>query len=99
MGLEYLSYLAGVLLGTLALLFFFKKRLDGMRAITAILPVALLFIAWDALAVHFNHWSFSPSALLGVFVGNQPVEEIAFFFVVPLFYVTIWEITKSRAKA
>lgn len=98
MGFAYLEYLALVFSGTLALGFFFKTRIPIGRALKAIFPVALFFIAWDGLAVMRGHWSFNPEFLLGVFVGNQPLEEIVFFFVIPFFYITIWEMAKARVN-
>ncbi|MBI4361500.1 lycopene cyclase domain-containing protein [Candidatus Micrarchaeota archaeon] len=98
MGAAYFSYLLAVLLGTLALCFFFRIRIPVRRALTAVFPAALLFVAWDAWAVFRGHWTFNPDAVLGIFIGNQPLEEIAFFFVIPFFYITVWEIAKAKVK-
>lgn len=96
MAAEYALYLVFVFAGTLGLKKAFSISLDAKRAMMAIVPVATVFIAWDVLAVNAGHWSFNPVFLLGLFVGNQPVEELAFFFVVPLFYLTVWEVAKTR---
>ncbi|MBI5226138.1 lycopene cyclase domain-containing protein [Candidatus Micrarchaeota archaeon] len=100
MAAEYAMYLAFVLAGTLGL-----KRVFGVylgpaeRLGKTLLFVAALFIAWDALAVWAGQWSFDTTFLIGPFIGNQPLEEIAFFFVVPLFYLTIWEVAKKITES
>ncbi len=97
MSFEYAGYLAFILAGTLALQRVFCIPLGFGRVAKTLLAVVVLFVAWDAWAVLRGHWSFNPGFLLGAFVGNQPVEEIAFFIVVPLFYIVIWEIAKRQA--
>ncbi len=97
MSFEYAAYLALILTGTLALQRAFRIQLPARRLVVAVLPVAAFFIAWDVLAVDAGHWSFNPDFLLGLLIGNQPVEEIAFFIVVPTFYVVAWEIAKRQS--
>ncbi len=55
------------------------------RVLLTILPVALLFIAWDFYAVHAGHWFFDPNQILGIYIpGHIPIEELLFFLIVPL---------------
>ncbi|MFZ2176861.1 MAG: lycopene cyclase domain-containing protein [Rhodococcus sp. (in: high G+C Gram-positive bacteria)] len=55
------------------------------RAVRAIVPVALLFLVWDVLAIAAGVWSFNPRYVTGVELpGRIPVEEVLFFVVVPL---------------
>ena len=55
------------------------------RALTSILPVAALFIAWDAYAIKQGHWFFDRDQILGIFGPfGIPLEEYLFFIVVPL---------------
>ncbi len=55
------------------------------RVLLTILPVALLFIAWDLYAVHAGHWFFDPNQILGIYIpGHIPIEELLFFLIVPL---------------
>jgi len=55
------------------------------RAIKAILPVSLIFIIWDAYAIHKGHWRFDENQILGIFGPfGIPLEEYLFFTVVPL---------------
>lgn len=58
--------------------------------LTAALLVALPFLVWDA-AVTGRHWSFNPDYILGYQIAGLPLEEIAFFFVVPYACVFTWE--------
>lgn len=54
------------------------------RAIQAIAPIALIFIAWDAYAIRSGHWSFDKSQILGVYGAfHIPLEEYLFFLLVP----------------
>lgn len=98
MFIEYAVYLAVILGGTLTLKAVFGIQWPSPRLIRTLVPVAAGFIAWDVLAVMAGHWSFNPAFLLGIFLANQPVEEIAFFFIVPLFYVTVWEACKRQTQ-
>lgn len=51
----------------------------------AVLPVAVVFVVWDAIATVAGVWDFNPRYLVGVvFPGGLPLEEVAFFVVIPL---------------
>ena len=55
------------------------------RAFMAILPVSLIFIAWDAYAIKSGHWRFDKAQILGIYGPfSIPLEEYLFFTVVPL---------------
>ncbi|MDP2666792.1 MAG: lycopene cyclase domain-containing protein [Candidatus Diapherotrites archaeon] len=93
-GILYLLYLVLVLGGTLAMIKIMSIRFSPRKAwsaVNAIGIVALLFIAWDTLAVARGHWTFGPEHLMGLFIGNQPIEEILFFFIIPFFGLGVWE--------
>lgn len=34
--------------------------------------------------------------MLGITVANQPIEEVLFFLIIPLFYIVIWEVVKKK---
>ena len=55
------------------------------RLLAAVVPVALVFVAWDVLAIRRDHWSFSPEYTTGILLpGAIPLEEVVFFVVIPL---------------
>lgn len=69
------------------------------RAIKAILPVSLIFIAWDAYAIQAGHWSFDNKQILGI-IGpfGIPLEEYLFFTVVPLAAILTIEAVRTVKK-
>jgi lycopene cyclase domain-containing protein len=54
------------------------------RALGAVIPVAIVFIGWDVLAIAGGVWTYNPRYLVGLRIGNIPVEELLFFIVIPL---------------
>jgi lycopene cyclase domain-containing protein len=55
------------------------------RLLATLVPVAVIFAGWDVLAIRAGHWSYDASQLIGVTLpGRLPLEELAFFAVVPL---------------
>ena len=55
------------------------------RAAAAVLPVAAVFLIWDAIAVAAHVWWYNPRYILGVTVpGEVPLEEVLFFLVIPV---------------
>jgi lycopene cyclase domain-containing protein len=62
----------------------------------AVLPVVLLFTAWDLVAIARRHWDFNPLFVTGVELpGSLPVEELMFFFVVPVCTVLTYEAVRA----
>jgi lycopene cyclase domain-containing protein len=57
---------------------------QARRAAGAVIPVAVGFIIWDALAIAGGVWSYNPRYLTGLAVGAVPLEELLFFLVIPL---------------
>lgn len=69
------------------------------RAIKAILPVSLIFIVWDAYAIHQGHWHFDENQILGIFGPfGIPLEEYLFFTVVPLAAILTIEAVRTVKK-
>jgi lycopene cyclase domain-containing protein len=84
---QYLLLMAACLLVTLPLELVFGARVwrNPRRLLLALAPTVLLFVLWDAVAIARGHWSFNPDYVTGrQLPGNLPVEELAFFFVIPI---------------
>jgi lycopene cyclase domain-containing protein len=55
------------------------------RAAFAVLPVAAVFVVWDAVAIAAHIWTYNPKYVTGLELpGHIPVEELLFFIVIPL---------------
>ncbi|MEC3982488.1 lycopene cyclase domain-containing protein [Amycolatopsis sp. H20-H5] len=55
------------------------------RLLRSILPIAVLFLVWDALAISANVWTYDPAFVSGLRVPwNIPIEEVLFFVVIPV---------------
>lgn len=96
--LGYAAMLAFCVVGTLPLELYLRvgvyRRLR--RLALTLLPVVPLFIAWDLYAVAHRHWFFDRGQTLGVDApGGLPLEEVAFFVVVPLAAVLTLEAVRA----
>lgn len=47
------------------------------------LIVAVVFLIWDYFFVKMGVWGFNQDYLIGISIGNLPVEEILFFLCIP----------------
>ncbi|MBE1552515.1 lycopene cyclase domain-containing protein [Mycobacterium sp. OAS707] len=55
------------------------------RTVCAIIPVAAVFVIWDAVAIAAGVWTYNPLYVTGVeLLGRIPIEELLFFVVIPL---------------
>jgi lycopene cyclase domain-containing protein len=55
------------------------------RLARVVLPVAVVFLAWDAIAIAAGVWTYNPRYVSGLRLPFRiPVEELAFFLVVPV---------------
>jgi lycopene cyclase domain-containing protein len=81
----YLLVLAGCALGTLPLELVLGVRVyrQWRRLLLTLLPVLVVFVTWDVLAIRAGHWGYDPGQLVGISVGDLPLEEVLFFVVVP----------------
>lgn len=95
----YVLVLLGCLVVTLPLELVLGVRVyrRPRRLLLALVPVLAVFITWDALAVHARQWSYHH--LLAVRVGNLPIEELAFFVVVPTCAVLTLEAVRRQRPA
>jgi lycopene cyclase domain-containing protein len=84
--LSYLAVLAFCVAATLPLELWLGVRVyrQPRRLLLTLLPVLVVFGAWDLYAVAAGHWAFDPAQTVGVVLpGGVPLEELLFFLVVP----------------
>jgi lycopene cyclase domain-containing protein len=91
--LSYVAMLAFCLVGTLPLVPAFRLRVlhQPRRLLLTIAAAATPFVAWDLYATRAGHWRFDPAQTLRWRVGGLPLEEVAFFVVIPLVSVLTYE--------
>jgi lycopene cyclase domain-containing protein len=55
------------------------------RTACAVIPVAVVFVVWDAIAIAAGVWTYNPLYVTGIeLLGRIPIEELLFFVVIPL---------------
>ena len=90
-----------VIFGSWWLEFAFKVRVLRRPRLLfmAILPVSIVFLAWDAFAIKQEHWTFDSAQILGI-IGplNIPLEEYLFFIIIPIAAVLTLEGVKVVMK-
>jgi lycopene cyclase domain-containing protein len=69
-------------------------RQPGRLALT-VAAAASPFLVWDLFATRAGHWRFDAEQTLPWRVAGLPVEEIAFFVVIPLATVLTYEAVKA----
>lgn len=97
----YLAVLGGCLAAALWLEPVLRVRVlrQWRRLLLTIVPVAVVFVGWDVLAVAAHHWSYDPAQTLGITLpGRLPLEELLFFVVVPLCAVLGYEAVRQRLR-
>lgn len=93
---SYVAMLAFCLAGTLPLVPVFGLTVLRQRR-RLLLTVTLAgspFLVWDLAATHAGHWWFDDSQTLPWRAAGLPLEEIAFFVVIPLVSVLTYEAVK-----
>lgn len=96
--LVYLAVLAACLVGTAWLEVVVRTRVyrRWRRLVVAIGPVLVVFVVWDLYAIHRGQWTFDSRYTTGLLLpGRLPVEEVAFFVVVPLCAVLAFEAVRA----
>ena len=94
----YVGVLAFVVVGTGWLEVALRTRVYARwrRLLAALVPVVLLFCAWDLYAIAAGHWTFDPERTTGVLLpGGLPLDEVLFFVVVPIAAVLTLEAVRS----
>jgi len=95
----YLLILLGCLVGTLPLEFVLHTAVYARwrRLAVAVLPVVVVFGAWDLAAIHARWWHYDGGYLVGVRLpGRLPLEELLFFLVIPVCAVLTLEAVRAR---
>jgi lycopene cyclase domain-containing protein len=97
---SYVAMLAFCLAGTLPLVPAF--RLDVLRQPRRLLLTVLLagtpFLLWDLYATHAGHWWFDAGQTLPPRIAGIPLEEVAFFVVIPVVSVLTFEAVKVARR-
>lgn len=90
---SYVAMLAFCLAGTLPLVPAFRLRVlrQPRRLLLTIAVAGSPFLVWDLYATHAGHWWFDSEQTLPWRVAGLPLEEIAFFVVIPLVSVLTFE--------
>jgi lycopene cyclase domain-containing protein len=97
--LAYLLILGGCLIGTAPLEMLLHTRVYARlpRLAAAVVPVALVFGAWDIAAIAAGWWHYDARYLVGVTLpGKLPLEELLFFLVIPTCAVLTLEAVRAR---
>jgi len=83
---QYLILMALCLVITLPLEILLGARVwsQPRRLLTALAIPVVVFVVWDVAAIARDHWTYNPRYVTGWELGNLPVEELAFFVVVPI---------------
>ena len=96
----YLIILALCYAGPALVVFLHKKFLHNKNIrylYPSVVISAVPFIIWDMFATWRGHWSFNPRYVVGINVGNLPIEEYLFFLVVPQSCILLWAaLTKHK---
>lgn len=98
---SYAVMLAFVLAGTLPLHRYYRLSVlrQPLRLLAAVVPAAVLFVAWDLLATAAGHWQFDPAQTFSLRLWGLPMEEYAFFVVIPLAGILTFEaVTVLRSR-
>jgi lycopene cyclase domain-containing protein len=95
----YLLILAACLVGTAPIEVVLRTAVYArwLRLVGTLLPVVLVFGAWDVGAIHAAWWHYDGRYLVGVTLpGRLPLEELLFFLVIPTCAVLTLEAVRVR---
>ncbi|MEX2658218.1 MAG: lycopene cyclase domain-containing protein [Acidimicrobiales bacterium] len=98
---QYLLLMAACLAVTLPLEFIYGARVwrDPLRLVKVIALPALVFAAWDVLAIRAGLWDFNPDYVTGWRLPfDLPVEEAAFFVTIPIASILAYEAVRRSLE-
>jgi lycopene cyclase domain-containing protein len=96
--LAYLFVLAGCLAAALWLEPVLRVNVlrRWRRLLLTLLPVVVVFVIWDLLAIAAGHWTFDPAQITGIVLpGGLPLDEVLFFMVVPVCAILGFEAVRA----
>jgi len=97
----YLAVLVFVLVGTAWLEVLLRTGVYARwrRLLLTLVPVVVVFCAWDLYAIAAGHWTFDPERTTGVVLpGALPLDEVLFFVVVPIAALLTLEAVRSVTR-
>jgi lycopene cyclase domain-containing protein len=97
--LTYLVILAACLVGTapLELVLHVGVYVQWRRLLATLVPVVIVFGAWDLYSIHRGLWRYDPRYVVGLDLpGHLPIEELLFFLVIPVCAVLTYEAVLAR---
>jgi len=95
---QYLALMVGCLVLTLPLEFALGARVwrRPRRTFRAIAPAYVAFVVWDGWATRRGIWGFADRYTVGLRLpGGMVIEELVFFFVVPMCALTTLEAVRA----
>ena len=96
--LIYVAVLAFCLLGTAPLEIVLRARVyrRPLRLLLTLLPVVVVFVAWDVYAIARGHWTYDRAETTTVVLpGRLPLDELLFFLVIPVCAVLTLEAVRA----
>ena len=91
---QYLILMGLCLLITLPLELLFGARVwrSPRRLVRAMAVPVAIFVVWDLAAIAWDNWDYNPEYVTGWRLpGNLPIEELAFFLVIPICSLLTYE--------
>jgi lycopene cyclase domain-containing protein len=94
---EYLIVLGLSLLFPFLLSFHPRSQIKNrvLIIIITIILVSIPWVIWDIYATYRGHWEFNSNYVLGPKIFNLPIEELAFFYVIPYCCLFLWNIVRE----
>lgn len=95
----YALFLLAIAFIIVALNHYYKLHLFSMKwqgLLAGFGVVSVPFIIWDIVATRDGHWAFNEEYLLGPELFGLPIEEILFFFLVPVVMLIVWYLVRFR---
>ena len=96
--LAYVAVLGFILVGSGWLELVLRTRVFSKwrRLLLSLVPVVVVFSAWDLYAISRHHWTFDWAYVTGVvFPGGLPLDEVLFFIVVPIAAILTLEAVRA----